>query len=151
MLTVRFKEKQLNNLIKESIKKVLKEERSADIDDKIINLISYLHNSQKNIREIHWNTNEFALHMVTDETISHLFGWEDSLAETFISGRDIELTINDTKPSSNEFKTIMNELCDMCSEIKKEISDNKDYDNICAVVDEILEVSNQLLYKNNLK
>lgn len=151
MAHIKLTEQQLNSLIAESINKILKEERSNDIDDKIINLISYLHNAQKPVREIHWNTNEYALHMVTDETIGALCEWEDSLAETFMSDRDVTLLINDTKPSSKEYKSIMSELCDMASEIKESISDKKEYDNTCAVLDEILEKSNQLLYKNQLK
>lgn len=151
MAQIKLTEQQLNSLIAESINRILKEERSNDIDSKIVNLISYLHNAQKPVREIHWNTNEYALHMVTDETIDALCEWEDSLAETFISDRDVTFLINDTKPSSKEYKSIMSELCDMASEIKESISDKKEYDNTCAVLDEILEKSNQLLYKNQLK
>lgn len=151
MTQVKLNEKALHKLIAESIVKILKEERSEDVDNKIIDLISFLHNAQKPVREIHWNTDKYALHMVTDESIDELCSWEDSLAETFISGKDIKLLINETKPSSNEdYKAIMEELINLASEIKEKISDNKDYDNICAVVDEILETSNQLIYKAQL-
>ena len=151
MTQVKLNEKALHKLIAESIVKILKEERSEDVDNRIIDLISFLHNAQKPVREIHWNTDKYALHMVTDESIDELCSWEDSLAETFISGKDIKLLINETKPSSNEdYKTIMEELINLASEIKEKISDNKDYDNICAVVDEILETSNQLIYKAQL-
>lgn len=151
MTQVKLNEKALHKLIAESIVKILKEERSEDVDNKIIDLISFLHNAQKPVREIHWNTDKYALHMVTDESIDELCSWEDSLAETFISGKDIKLLINETKPSSNEdYKSIMEELIKLASEIKEMISDNKDYDNICAVVDEILETSNQLIYKAQL-
>lgn len=151
MTQVKLNEKALHKLIAESIVKILKEERSEDVDNKIIDLISFLHNAQKPVREIHWNTDKYALHMVTDESIDELCSWEDSLAETFISGKDIKLLINETKPSSNEdYKSIMEELIKLTSEIKEMISDNKDYDNICAVVDEILETSNQLIYKAQL-
>ena len=129
MSQYKLTEQQLHSLIAESIVKILKEDRSEDIDNKIVNLISYLHNAQKPVREIHWNTNEYALHMVTDETIGDLCEWEDSLAETFVSDRDIKLLINDTKPSSSEdYKSIMTELCDMASDIKNSISDKKEYD-----------------------
>jgi len=148
----RLNERELRNMIFESVRRALNEERSEEVDNKIIDLISYLHNAQKDVREIHWNTNEYALHMVTDETIDHLCDWEDSLAETFIKDRDIKLTINDKKPSSSEdFKNIIQELVDLASEIKEKISGNKEYDNICAVLDEILETGNQLMYKSNLK
>lgn len=151
MTQVKLNEKALHKLIAESIVKILKEERSEDVDNKIIDLISFLHNAQKPVREIHWNTDKYALHMVTDESIGELCSWEDSLAETFISGKDIKLLINETKPSSNEdYKSIMEELINLASKIKEMISDNKDYDNICAVVDEILETSNQLIYKAQL-
>ena len=150
MKTVKINEKRLYSIISESIVKILKEEKNADIDNKVVNLISYLHNSQKPLREIHWNTKEYATHMVTDETIDNILEWEDSLAETFISDSNVELTINETKPSSKEYESIMEELCAKASEIKNNISENEDYDNLCAVLDEILEKSNQLIYKSKL-
>ena len=152
MARIKLTESQLRRLVSEAVSRAINEERSDDTDSKIENLISFLHNAQKPVREIHWNTNEYALHMVTDETIDHLLEWEDSLAETFIADRDTELKINETKPSSSEdFKSIVKELYDLASDIKDCISDNKDYDNIAAVLDEILETSNSLLYKSQLK
>ena len=151
MARIKLTEQQLQYIISEAIqKRVLKEEKSEDIDNKIVNLISYLHNSQKDLRELHWNTRELAMHSVTDESIGDVLGWEDGLAETFISDTNKELLINETKPSEKDFKKILSELCDMCSNIKERISGNKEYDNICAVIDEILEKSNQLLYKGQL-
>ena len=152
MERVKITEGQLRRMIAESLKSILKEERSEGVDSKIEDLISFLHNAQKPVREIHWNTNEYALHMVTDETIDKLLEWEDSLAETFIADRDTELKINEKKPSSSEdFKSIVKELYTLASDIKGSISGNKDYDNIAAVLDEILEICNSLLYKSQLK
>lgn len=151
MRQIRLTEAYLQNLIKESIETIL-EERSENTDSKIEELISFLHNAQKPVREIHWNTNEYALHMVTDETIGDLLKWEDSLAETYLSDRDVTLTIGDKKPSSSEdFKSIVRELNDLASSVKESISGNKDYDNIAAVLDEIMETANALLYKSQLK
>lgn len=151
MRQIRLTEAYLQNLIKESIETIL-EERSENTDSKIEELISFLHNAQKPVREIHWNTNEYALHMVTDETIGDLLKWEDSLAETYLSDRDVTLTIGDKKPSSSEdFKSIVRELNDLASNVKESISGNKDYDNIAAVLDEIMETANALLYKSQLK
>lgn len=152
MAKIKLTESELRNMIMNAVKAQLNEERSEDVDSKIKELISFLHNAQKPVREIHWNTNEYALHMVTDETIGDLCEWEDGLAEAFIGDRDIELKISDRKPSSDtEFKTIINELVGLASEVKESISGNKDYDNVCAVLDEILETGNQLLYKSELK
>lgn len=149
---IKLNENDLRNMIAESVKRILKEERSEEVDNEIVNLISFLHNAQKPVREIHWNTKEYGHHMVTDEAIENLAEWEDSLAETFISDRDVDLKINEEKPSSNDdFKTIMKELYDLAGSVKEKISDKKEYDNICAVVDEILETTNQLLYKSELK
>lgn len=152
MAKIKLTESELRNMIMNAVKAQLNEERSEDVDSKIKELISFLHNAQKPVREIHWNTNEYALHMVTDETIDDLCEWEDGLAEAFIGDRDIELKISDRKPSSDtEFKTIINELVGLASNVKESVSGNKDYDNVCAVLDEILETSNQLLYKSELK
>ena len=152
MAKIKLTESELRNMILNAVKAQLNEERSEDVDSKIKELISFLHNAQKPVREIHWNTNEYALHMVTDETIGDLCEWEDGLAEAFMGDRDIELKISDRKPSSDtEFKTIINELVGLASNVKESVSGNKDYDNVCAVLDEILETSNQLLYKSELK
>lgn len=152
MAKIKLTESELRNMIMNAVKAQLNEERSEDVDSKIKELISFLHNAQKPVREIHWNTNEYALHMVTDETIDDLCEWEDGLAEAFIGDRDIELKISDRKPSSDtEFKTIINELVGLASNVKESVSGNKDYDNVCAVLDEILETGNQLLYKSELK
>ena len=135
-----------------AVRQRLNEERSDSTDEKIKELISFLHNAQKPVREIHWNTDEYALHMVTDETIDDLCEWEDGLAEAFMGDRDIELKISDRGPDSDtDFKSIINELVGLASEVKESASGNKDYDNVCAVLDEILETGNQLLYKAGLK
>lgn len=152
MAKIKLTENELRRIIAESVRNILKEERSDEVDNKIKDLISFLHNAQKPVREIHWNTDEYALHMVTDETIDNLCNWEDGLAEAFMGDRDIELKISEKKPSSDtDFKGIINELVDLASEVKESVSGNKDYDNVCAVLDEILETGNQLLYKSELK
>ena len=71
MQQIRLTDTYLRNIIMESVQRIL-EERSENTDSKIEELISFLHNAQKPVREIHWNTNEYALHMVTDETIEDL-------------------------------------------------------------------------------
>ena len=152
MAKIRLTENDLRNMIISAVKKTLNEERSENTDSKIEELISFLHNAQKPVREIHWNTNEYALHMVTDETIGDLLKWEDSLAETYLADRDVELKVGEKKPESSEdFKSIVKELSDLASEVKEAISGNKDYDNIAACVDDIAETCNALLYKSQLK
>jgi len=153
MRQIRLTESRLRGMILEATRRaIMMEERGEETDSKIRELISFLHNAQKPVREIHWNTNEYALHMVTDETIGDLCEWEDGLAEAFLGDRDIELKISDRKPESDtDFKSIINELVDLASEVKESVSGNKDYDNVCAVLDEILETGNQLLYKSQLK
>lgn len=152
MAKISLTESELRNMILSAVKRTLNEERSDETDNKIKELISFLHNAQKPAREIHWNTDEYSLHMVTDEAIGDLCEWEDGLAEAFMGNRDIELKISDKKPSSDtDFKAIINELVDLASDVKESVSGNKDYDNVCAVLDEILETSNQLLYKSELK
>lgn len=152
MKQIRLTEGELRNIIITAVKHRLNEERSENTDSKIEELISFLHNAQKPVREIHWNTNEYALHMVTDETIGDLLKWEDSLAETYLADRDVELKVGEKKPESSEdFKSIVRELSDLASEVKEAISGNKEYDNIAACVDDIAETCHSLLYKSQLK
>ena len=152
MKQLRLTEGELRNIIITAVKHRLNEERSENTDSKIEELISFLHNAQKPVREIHWNTNEYALHMVTDETIGDLLKWEDSLAETYLADRDVELKVGEKKPESSEdFKSIVRELSDLASEVKEAISGNKEYDNISACVDDIAETCHSLLYKSQLK
>lgn len=152
MAHIKITESHLKSLIREAIYDILSEDRSDDVDSKIKDLISFLHNAQKPVREIHWNTKEYALHKTTDEAIDNLCEWEDGLAEAFKGDRDIELKIGDKKPSSDtDFKAIINELTDLASGVKESVSGNKDYDSVCAVLDEILETGEQLLYRGELK
>ena len=152
MAKIRLTESELRNMIMSAVRRTLNEERSENIDNKIEELISFLHNAQKPVREIHWNTDEYALHMLTDATIGDLCKWEDSLAETYLADRDVELKISEKRPESSEdYKSIMKELGDLASDIKEDISGNKDYDNIAAVLDEIIETVNSNLYKSQLK
>lgn len=135
----------LHRIITESVKKVLKEEAENNI--KTVDLISFLHNAQLPVREIHWNTRNNALHLLTDEIIENLFEWEDTLAEAFISSKNLTLKINGTSPSSSEdVKTILNELIDKATSVKND-NDNA----ICAVIDDILEKANKYLYRADFK
>ena len=150
---IKINEQQLNTIVAESIRKILKEEKTIDND--IVSLISYLHNIQKPLREIHWNTNEYSLHMVTDETLEKVLEWEDSLGETFISNSNYNLIINDDtidtpKNPKKDYEKLMLTLSDTASNLKAQINDNKKYDNINSILDDILEKTHQLLYKSRL-
>ena len=137
----------IKNIVSESIRKVLKEENENN--NKIIDLISFLHNAQLPLREIHWNTRNNALHLITDETIKDLFEWEDTLAEAFISDTKITVKINSTKPNSNEFSSILKELINLTNSIKTSM--NESDNGICAVIDDILECCNKYLYRGEFK
>ena len=137
----------IKNIVSESIRKVLKEENENN--NKIIDLISFLHNAQLPLREIHWNTRNNALHLITDETIKDLFEWEDTSAEAFISDTKISVKINSTKPNSNEFSSILKELINLTNSIKTSM--NESDNGICAVIDDILEGCNKYLYRGEFK
>lgn len=135
----------IRKIVSESIRKVIKEE--TENSNKVIDLISFLHNAQLPVREIHWNTRNNALHLLTDEVIDSLFEWEDTLAEAFISSKNVTLKINGTNPSSSEdVKSILNELIDKATSVKND-GDNA----ICAVIDDILEKANKYLYRADFK
>lgn len=137
----------IKNIVSESIRKVIKEENENN--NKIVDLISFLHNAQLPLREIHWNTRNNALHLITDETIKDLFEWEDTLAEAFISDTKISVKINSTKPNSNEFSSILKELINLTNSIKTSM--NESDNGICAVIDDILEGCNKYLYRGEFK
>ena len=145
--------KTINEIINESIKISLREEieNIESIDNKTVDLISLLHNSQKMLRELHWNTRTYATHLVTDKAIDNVLDWEDKLAEVFIGNSDKELLINETKPSEKDFVKILNEISDMASALKEQISGKNEYDRLCAVIDEILESCSQMLYLGQMK
>ena len=58
MAKISLTESELRNMILSAVKRTLNEERSNETDNKIKELISFLHNAQKPVREIHWNTND---------------------------------------------------------------------------------------------
>ena len=153
MAKIRLTENYLKQIILENVKKALNEEEveSEASNGKIVDLISFLHNAQLPVREIHWNTRNNALHLLTDESIDELLDWEDRLAETYLGSNDRELKINGTKPSSSEFKGIMEELSDLATEVKGSFGDSKQYENINAVLDEILEAAKKNTYRADFK
>lgn len=140
--------KNIDKLIKESVKKALKEEveNTTSINNKIVDLISMLHNSQKDLRELHWNTRNYARHKVTDDAVTSVFEWEDTMAEVYIKNSGNELLINDTKPSEKDFQKILEQISEMASNLKEDISDKLEYDRMCAVIDDILENCSKMLY-----
>ena len=154
MAKISIAERDLKKLIRESIMCVLREEEEMSENgssEKVVDLISFLHNAQLPVREIHWNTRNNALHLLTDESLDELLDWEDRLAETYLGGNGGELKINDTKPSAEEFKGIMKELSDLATEVKENFGDSKKYDNINAVLDEILETAKKNTYRADFK
>ena len=153
MAKIRLTESYLRQIILENVKKALNEEEVENeaSNGKIVDLISFLHNAQLPVREIHWNTRNNALHLLTDSAIGELLDWEDRLAETYLGSNDRELKINDTKPSSSEFKGIMEELSDLATEVKESFGDNKQYENINAVLDEVLEATKKNIYRGEFK
>lgn len=153
MAKIRLTESYLKQIILENVKRALNEEEaeSESSNGKIVDLISFLHNAQLPVREIHWNTRNNALHLLTDESIDELLDWEDRLAETYLGSSDRELKINDTKPSSREFKGIMEELSDLATEVKESFGDSKQYENINAVLDEVLEATKKNIYRGEFK
>ena len=59
MRQIRLTEARLRGMILEATRRaIMMEERGEETDSKIRELISFLHNAQKPVREIHWNTNE---------------------------------------------------------------------------------------------
>ena len=155
MARITITENELRNLIGRSIenalsRKMLREEAEPG-NNKIVDLISFLHNAQLPVREIHWNTRNNALHLLTDEAIDELLDWEDRLAETYLGGNGGELKINGTSPTTTEFEGIMNDLIKWANDVRESIGDNKDFDNVNAIIDEILETANKNLYRADFK
>ena len=157
MKQLHITENYLRNLIRESVMRALNEEETEDetnstlSNSKIVDLISFLHNAQLPVRELHWNTRNNALHLLTDETIDELLDWEDRLAETYLGVSGSELKINDTKPSGTEFKGMMESLIDLANEVRDSIGNDNDYDNVNAIIDEILETANKNIYRSEFK
>lgn len=150
MAKIQITESTLKKLISESVRKALNEEEEGR-NGKVVDLISFLHNTQLPVREIHWNTRNNALHLLTDETIDELLDWEDRLAETYLGVNDQELKINGTKPSSEEFKGIMEDLIDLANEVRDGLGDGNEHDNVNAIIDEILETANKNIYRGEFK
>ena len=151
MSQIRLTENELRRLIIENVMRALNEEEEGNSSKKVVDLISFLHNAQLPVRELHWNTRNNALHLLTDETIDELLDWEDRLAETYLGVNDGELKINDTKPSSAEYKGMMEDLIDLANDVRESLGDGNEYDNVNAIIDEILETANKNIYRGEFK
>ena len=95
-----------------------------------MDFINSLHGYCIRVKEIHWNTDSNAEHVLCDEIESDIHDLEDRFAECVMGITDKKVKIGDLKPllpHSNNLKGMLKELSDETTDIMNKIEKELGY------------------------
>lgn len=119
------------------------------MDKKYIDFICSMHGYMIRVKEIHWNTDNNAEHLLCDEIESSIHDCEDRLAECMMGITDKKFKVGDLKPmlpNNTDLKKMLQEFEGETIDFKKSMDEYKEAGlvNIC---DDILECINKFKYR----
>lgn len=118
-----------------------------------VEFINLLHGYLIRVKEIHWNTDNNAEHLLCDEIQDCIAGCEDRFAECAMGMEDAHFKIGDLKPllpNSKDMKAMLNELEGDILDMKKKCNaDNEG--GLMNILDEALENCNKYKYRSTQK
>lgn len=113
-----------------------------------IDFICSLHGYMIRAKELHWNTDNNAEHLLCDEIESEIHDIEDRLAECMMGLADNKFKVGDLKPmlpNAEDLKGMLNELEKETLDFKKGLGeDEAGLENIC---DDLLEACGKFKYR----
>lgn len=118
-----------------------------------IDFICSLHGYLIRLKEIHWNTENNAEHLLCDEIMDCLSDCEDRFTECAMGITDSHFKIGDLKPMLPH----ADDLIPMLKELEKEVIDiedklsNKTERGLINILDELLENCNKFKYRATQK
>jgi DNA-binding ferritin-like protein len=117
-----------------------------------VEFICNLHGYLIRLKEIHWNTENNAEHLLCDEILDDLSEYEDRFAECAMGRTDSHFTIGDLvpyMPNATKLKPMLKELVGDIKEFRKKLKeDDYAYTNI---LDDMLENCGKFLYRATQK
>lgn len=119
------------------------------MDKKYVDFICSMHGYMIRVKEIHWNTDNNAEHLLCDEIESSIHDCEDRLAECMMGITSKKFKVGDLKPmlpNNTDLKKMLQEFESETIDFKKSMDEYKEAGlvNIC---DDILECINKFKYR----
>lgn len=118
-----------------------------------IDFICGLHGYTIRVKEIHWNTENNALHLLCDEIEDDLCNIEDRFAECAmgIEGKKIKIgQLMPMLPNSENIMPMLRELEEETIAMKKKLDEYKD-SGLINIIDDLLEICNKYKYRSTQK
>lgn len=119
------------------------------MDKKYVDFICSLHGYCIRVKEIHWNTDNNAEHLLCDEIEETIHDLEDRFAECAmgISGKKVK--VGDLKPmlpNATKLKGMLKELADETMDMKDNF-DGYQYSGLENICDDIMEMCGKYMYR----
>lgn len=119
------------------------------MDKKYVDFICSIHGYMIRVKEIHWNTDNNAEHLLCDEIEGSIHDLEDRFAECAMGITGKKVKVGDLKPmlpNNTDLKKMLQEFEGETIDFKKSIDEYKEAGlvNIC---DDILECINKFKYR----
>ena len=111
--------------------------------------ICSLHGYMIRIKEIHWNTESNALHLLCDDIEDELCELEDRFAECAmgIEGKKVKIgQLMPMLPNAENIMPMLRELEEETISMKKKLDDNKE-GGLINIMDDLLEMTNKYKYR----
>ena len=118
-----------------------------------VEFICSLHGYLIRLKEIHWNTNNNAEHLLCDEVSDCLSDCEDRFTECAMGMEGVHFKIGDLKPMlphSTSLIPMLKELETEILELKDSLTSSKD-DGLMNILDEMLENCGKYKYRATQK
>lgn len=118
-----------------------------------VDFVCAIHGYLIRIKEIHWNTNENATHLLCDEIQDCLMGCEDRFMECCMGMEGAHFQVGKLLPmlpNANDLIPMLKELEKDILDMKKNASDERS-GGLMNILDEMLENCNKFKYRATQK
>lgn len=119
------------------------------MEKKYVDFICSLHGYCIRTKEIHWNTENNATHLLCDEIMDSIDECEDRFTECLMGETGKKFKVGDLKPLLPNSETLMPMLRELEKEViemKKSLDEYKD-GGLINVCDDLLETCNKYKYR----
>lgn len=123
------------------------------MEKRFVDFICSMHGYLIRIKEIHWNTNNNAEHLLCDEIQDCIADCEDRFTEGVMGLEGEHFKIGDLKPMlprNNSLIPMLKELEGEVIDMESNLSEKK-YNGLINVLDELLENINKFKYRAGQK
>ena len=115
--------------------------------------ICSLHGYLIRLKEIHWNTNSNAEHLLCDEIMDMVRSCEDEFTESAMGLYDEKVKVGDLKPylpNAESLKPMLKEPVDETLAVRKTLTKDKE-SGLCSILDDIIAQANKYMYRTTQK